>query len=52
MLDSTVESVNSALKRARAGLQRRAADRPASREPPPAAGSPPRTALVAKFVRA
>ena len=41
MLDSTVESVNSALKRARASLQRR---RPpaADREPPPAAGSPVR----------
>ena len=42
MLDSTVESVNSALKRARAGLQRR---RPtsatANRRPPPA--HPPRT---------
>ena len=51
MLDSTVESVNSALKRARASLQRR---RPptADREPPPAAGSPAEDALVAKFVRA
>jgi RNA polymerase sigma-70 factor (ECF subfamily) len=51
MLDSTVESVNSALKRARASLQRR---RPpgAGREPPPAAGSPAEDALVAKFVRA
>ncbi len=51
MLDSTVESVNSALKRARAGLQRQ---RPpaAGRESPPASGSPAEDALVAKFVRA
>jgi RNA polymerase sigma-70 factor (TIGR02960 family) len=51
MLDSTVESVNSALKRARATLQRR---RPpaADREPPPASGSPAEDAIVAKFVRA
>ena len=51
MLDSTVESVNSALKRARAGLQRRLPPT-AGREPPPAAGSPSEDALVAKFVRA
>src|SRR5215510_10789885 len=51
MLDSTVESVNSALKRARAGMQRR---RPpaADREPPPAANSPSEDAIVNKFVRA
>ncbi len=51
MLDSTVNSVNSALKRARAGLQRR---RPpaADGEPPPACGSPAEVAVVAKFVRA
>jgi RNA polymerase sigma-70 factor (ECF subfamily) len=51
MLDSTVESVNSALKRARASLQRR---RPpvAGREPPPAPGSPTENAIVAKFVGA
>jgi RNA polymerase sigma-70 factor (ECF subfamily) len=51
MLGSTVESVNSALKRARASLQRR---QPASgeREPPPAPASPAEQALVAKFVRA
>ena len=50
MLDSTVESVNSALKRARASLQRRL---PPAGEPPPAAGdSPAEQAIVAKFVRA
>jgi RNA polymerase sigma-70 factor (TIGR02960 family) len=51
MLDSTVESVNSALKRARASLQRRwppAGDR----EPPPASDSPVEDAIVAKFVSA
>ena len=51
MLDTTVESVKSALKRARAGLQRR---RPAATplESSPAAGSPAEDALVAKFVSA
>jgi len=51
MIDSTVESVNSALKRARASLRRR---RPAAGggEPPPASGSPAETAIVAKFTRA
>jgi Sigma-70, region 4/SnoaL-like domain len=51
MLDSTVESVNSALKRARASLQRRwppAGDR----EPPPASDSPVEDAIVARFVSA
>jgi RNA polymerase sigma-70 factor (ECF subfamily) len=51
MLDSTVESVNSALKRARASLQLRlptAGDRQA----PPACGSPAEDAIVAKFVSA
>ena len=51
MLDSTVESVTSALKRARASLQRRQPT-PADREPPPAPGSPAEDAIVAKFVRA
>jgi RNA polymerase sigma-70 factor (TIGR02960 family) len=49
MLDSTVDSVNSALKRARATLQRR---RRPTDEPPPAAGSPSEEAIVAKFVHA
>jgi RNA polymerase sigma-70 factor (TIGR02960 family) len=51
MLDSSVESVNSALKRARASLQRRQ-PAAASHQPPPAAGSPAEDALVAKFARA
>src|SRR5881398_2831873 len=51
MLDSTVESVNSALKRARASLQRQQ-PQASGREPPPAVGSPAEEALVAKFVRA
>ncbi len=50
MLDATVESVNSALKRARASLQRR--QPPAGHGPPPAPGSPAEDAIVAKFVRA
>jgi RNA polymerase sigma-70 factor (TIGR02960 family) len=51
MLDSTVESVTSALKRARASLQRprSSAD---DRQPAPAADSPSEQALVAAFVRA
>jgi RNA polymerase sigma-70 factor (TIGR02960 family) len=50
MLEVTVESVTSALKRARASLQRQ---RPAAdREPPPAAGSPTEDAIVAEFTRA
>ena len=51
LLDSTVESVNGALKRARAGLQRRRLPAAAG-QPPPAAGSPPEDAIVARFVRA
>jgi RNA polymerase sigma-70 factor (TIGR02960 family) len=51
MLDSTVESVNSALKRARASLQRRLPPAGA-REPPPVSDSPVEDAIVAKFVRA
>ncbi|SEG80805.1 RNA polymerase, sigma subunit, ECF family [Actinacidiphila yanglinensis] len=51
MLDTSVESVKSALKRARAGLRHlRTADE--DREPPPAAGSPAEEAVVARFVRA
>src|SRR5262249_32958176 len=44
MLDSTVDSINSALKRARANLQRR---RPPTgdRQPPPASGSPSEDAI-------
>jgi RNA polymerase sigma-70 factor (ECF subfamily) len=51
MLDSTVDSVNSALKRARAVLERRRAQ-PAGREPPPARGSSSEDAIVSKFVGA
>ena len=51
MLDSSVESVTSALKRARATLQHRQPPA-AGREPPPASGSPAEEAIVAKFVRA
>jgi RNA polymerase sigma-70 factor (TIGR02960 family) len=51
MLDSTLESVNSALKRARAGLQRR--QPPADeREPAPVPDSASEQALMARFVRA
>jgi len=49
MLDSTVESVTSALKRARATLQRQA---PSDREAPPPSGSPAETELVTAFVTA
>jgi RNA polymerase sigma-70 factor (TIGR02960 family) len=55
MLDTTLDSVNSALKRARAGLQRRRpTDREpaADRQPPPAADSPVEDAVVARFVTA
>src|SRR6476646_4782308 len=51
MLEVTVQSVNSALKRARAGLQRR--QQPAiGHQPPPAAGSAAEEAIVAVFARA
>ncbi len=48
MLDATVDSVNSALKRARAALNRRQQ----VTEPAPAPGSAAEDAIVAKFVRA
>jgi RNA polymerase sigma-70 factor (ECF subfamily) len=51
MPDSTVESVNSALKGARASLQRRQPP-DVEREPAPAPDSPSEQVLVAKFVRA
>jgi len=51
MLDATLDSVNSALKRARAGLRSRQPTA-AVREPPPAPHSPVEDAVVAKFVRA
>jgi RNA polymerase sigma-70 factor (ECF subfamily) len=51
MLDSTVESVNSALKRARANLQRRLPPTD-DREPAPAPDSPSEQALMTDFVRA
>ena len=50
MLEVTVDSVNSALKRARASLQRR--QQPATGHPPPAAGSSAEDAIVAKFAGA
>jgi RNA polymerase sigma-70 factor (TIGR02960 family) len=51
MLDATVEAVTSALKRARATLERRLADS-AEREPPPAANSPAEAELVGRLTRA
>jgi RNA polymerase sigma-70 factor (TIGR02960 family) len=51
MLDSTVDSVNSLLKRARANLQSRLAG-DADREAAPAPDSPAERATVAEFVRA
>jgi RNA polymerase sigma-70 factor (ECF subfamily) len=51
MLDSTTESVTSALKRARVTLQNRPLAA-AGREPPPAGGSPAEDAIVAKFALA
>ena len=53
LLDTTVESVKSALKRARASLQHQRQQPPAGdREPPPAAGSPAEEAIVAQFISA
>ena len=51
MLDATVESVNSALKRARASLQRQQ-PAAAGHDRPPASGSAAEDAIVARFVRA
>jgi RNA polymerase sigma-70 factor (ECF subfamily) len=51
MLNSTVESVNSALKRARSALQRRWLPK-GEYEPPPAPASAAEQELVAEFVRA
>jgi RNA polymerase sigma-70 factor (ECF subfamily) len=51
MLAVTVQSVNSALKRARAGLQRRQLPA-AGHEPSPESGSPAEDAIVAVFARA
>jgi RNA polymerase sigma-70 factor (ECF subfamily) len=51
MLNSTADSVNSALKRARGGLQLRLPPT-ADREPAPAPESPSEQAIVAKFVSA
>jgi RNA polymerase sigma-70 factor (TIGR02960 family) len=51
MLDSTVESVNSALKRARANLQMKVRSR-GEHLPAPIANSPSEDAIVAKFVTA
>jgi len=51
MLDSTIDSVNSLLKRARASLQRRLS-KGADREAAPAPDSPSERATVAEFVRA
>ncbi|MBO0829011.1 MAG: sigma-70 family RNA polymerase sigma factor [Streptosporangiales bacterium] len=48
MLDSSAESVKSALKRARAGLR----DHGVTGEPAPASSSPAEDAIVAKFVHA
>jgi RNA polymerase sigma-70 factor (TIGR02960 family) len=51
LLDSTVESVTSALKRARAGLRHHLPP-VGEHDTPPAPGSPAEQALVARFVRA
>jgi RNA polymerase sigma-70 factor (TIGR02960 family) len=49
MLDTTVESVKSLLKRARATLEQR---RAAGHEPPPTAGSAAEDAIISRFVAA
>ena len=51
MLDSSIDSVNSALKRARAALQH-PQSAAADHEPPPACRSPAEEAIVAKFANA
>jgi RNA polymerase sigma-70 factor (ECF subfamily) len=51
MLECSVESVTSALKRARAALRRRL-HAPDEREPPPPPDSPAEQQLVARLVRA
>ncbi len=51
MLDTSVESVKSALKRARTGLQRRLASTE-TQTPAPVRDSPAENAIAAKFVRA
>ncbi|WP_410793122.1 RNA polymerase subunit sigma-70 [Kribbella sp. C-35] len=51
MLDATVPSVNSALKRARSTLERQRTDW-RRQDRPPAAGSPQEDAIVTRFVRA
>jgi RNA polymerase sigma-70 factor (TIGR02960 family) len=51
MLDSTVDSVNSALKRGRARLRRRWLP-PGDRQPPPPVNSASEEAIVDRFVRA
>src|SRR6202050_5988694 len=50
MLAPPAQSVNSALKRARASIERQRP--PTDREPPPAAGSASENRMVAKFVSA
>jgi RNA polymerase sigma-70 factor (ECF subfamily) len=51
MLDTTLDSVHSALKRARVSLQRRQLP-PAGGEPPPVPDSPAEDAIVSRFVSA